>query len=54
MDVNFVNDNKGYNMVKVKEGDTARINYTGKLEYRTVFDTSLDCNPLEFTVGKDI
>ena len=39
-------------MTKVKEGDTVRINYTGKLEDGTVFDTSIGRNPLEFTVGK--
>jgi len=38
-------------MRTVKEGDTIRIEYTGKLEDGTVFDASGD-HPLEFTVGE--
>ncbi len=38
-------------MATVKEGDTIRIHYTGKLEDGTVFDSSQETNPLEFTVG---
>jgi peptidylprolyl isomerase len=37
-------------MTKVKEGDTIRINYVGRLEDGTVFDSS--DTPLEFTVGE--
>ncbi len=38
-------------MRTVREGDTIRIEYTGKLEDGTVFDSSGE-NPLEFTVGE--
>jgi peptidylprolyl isomerase len=34
-----------------KDGDTVAIHYTGSLEDKTVFDTSKDRAPLEFTVG---
>ena len=39
-------------MTQVKNGDTIKVHYTGKLEDGTVFDTSLDRDPLEFTVGE--
>ena len=39
-------------MTKVKQGDTIVIQYTGKLEDGTVFDTTDGKNPLEFTVGE--
>jgi peptidylprolyl isomerase len=35
----------------VKEGDTVRVHYTGKLEDGTVFDTSEDGASMEFKVG---
>ena len=35
----------------VKNGDTVRVHYTGRLETGEVFDTSEDGEPLEFTVG---
>jgi peptidylprolyl isomerase len=35
----------------VKKGDTVRIQYRGKLEDDTVFDTSEGGSPLEFKVG---
>lgn len=38
-------------MAQAKEGDTVRVHYTGKLEDGTVFDTSGDRAPLEFTIG---
>ena len=34
-----------------KDGDTVSIHYTGSLEDKTVFDTSENRDPLEFTVG---
>ncbi|MBI4688728.1 MAG: FKBP-type peptidyl-prolyl cis-trans isomerase [Nitrospirae bacterium] len=38
-------------MAAVKEGDTVRVQYTGRLEDGTIFDTSKDSTPLEFKVG---
>jgi len=38
-------------MVKVEHGNTVKIHYTGKLDDGTVFDSSLDRDPLEFTIG---
>ena len=34
-----------------QDGDTVKIHYTGKLDDGTVFDTSADREPLEFTIG---
>ena len=39
-------------MQRVKEGDTVVISYIGRLEDGTVFDSTEDRNPLEFTVGE--
>jgi peptidylprolyl isomerase len=38
-------------MAQAKKGDTVRIHYTGKLEDGTVFDTSRERHPLQFTLG---
>ncbi len=38
-------------MAQAKEGDTVKIHYTGKLENGKVFDTSIDSDPLQFTIG---
>ena len=38
-------------MVQAKEGDTVKVHYTGKLDDGTVFDTSDERAPLEFTIG---
>ena len=38
-------------MAQVKEGDTIKIHFTGRLEDGTFFDASEKSNPLEFTVG---
>lgn len=39
-------------MSGVKEGDKVRIQYTGKLNDGTVFDSSEGRDPIEFTIGK--
>ncbi len=40
-------------MSKVKDGDTVKVHYTGTLtEEETVFDSSQDREPLEFTLGE--
>lgn len=38
-------------MSQAKEGDSVKVNYTGKLDDGTVFDSSEGRDPLEFTVG---
>jgi len=38
-------------MSKVKDGDTVKVHYTGKLENGDVFDSSREQEPFEFTVG---
>jgi peptidylprolyl isomerase len=42
---------KGEKMSKVKNGDTVRIHYIGRLEDGTVFDSSDEGTSLEFKVG---
>ncbi|MGK7940065.1 MAG: peptidylprolyl isomerase [Crocosphaera sp.] len=39
-------------MVQAKLGDTVKINYTGKLEDGTVFDSSVNRDPLQFSLGE--
>jgi FKBP-type peptidyl-prolyl cis-trans isomerase 2 len=38
-------------MSQVKENNTVKIHYTGKLQDGQVFDSSLEREPLEFTIG---
>ena len=38
-------------MAQAKEGDSVKIHYTGKLLDGTVFDSSQERAPLEFTIG---
>jgi peptidylprolyl isomerase len=38
-------------MAQVKDGDTVKVHYTGKLNDGTVFDSSLEREPLEVTLG---
>lgn len=40
-------------MAQAKEGDTVTVHYTGKLEDGTVFDTSEEREPLNFTIGEE-
>jgi len=39
-------------MTQAKHGDTVKVHYTGKLEDGTVFDSSVNHEPLEFTIGE--
>lgn len=39
-------------MTKVKNNDTVKVHYTGTLTDGTIFDTSKDREPLEFTLGQ--
>jgi peptidylprolyl isomerase len=38
-------------MAKAKQGDKVRVHYTGKLEDGSIFDSSVERDPLEFTIG---
>jgi peptidylprolyl isomerase len=39
-------------MVQAKKGDCVKVHYTAKLEDGTVFDSSADRDPLQFTIGE--
>lgn len=47
----FIIHKKGGNVAIAKDGDTVKIHYTGKLDDGSVFDSSVDSDPLEFTIG---
>ncbi|MEN6356513.1 MAG: peptidylprolyl isomerase [Armatimonadota bacterium] len=38
-------------MAQAKQGNNVKVEYTGKLKDGSVFDTSADREPLEFTIG---
>lgn len=39
-------------MAKVKQGDTVKVNYTGKLKDGSIFDSSEGGEPIQFTIGE--
>ena len=39
-------------MAVAKKGDNVKVHYTGRLEDGTVFDTSVERGPYEFTIGQ--
>jgi peptidylprolyl isomerase len=41
-------------MAQAKNGDTVAVHYTGRLEDGTVFDSSAERDPLQFTLGEGL
>ncbi len=39
-------------MAQAATGDTVKVHYTGKLDDGTVFDTSVESEPLQFKIGE--
>lgn len=48
----FQPQRRGRSLSEAKQGDTVRVHYTGTLDDDTVFDSSRDRDPLEFTIGE--
>lgn len=40
-------------MPTAQQGDTVQVHYTGRLKDGTVFDSSLEREPIEFTIGEN-
>ena len=40
-------------MTQAKSGDTVKVHYTGKLDDGSVFDSSVDRDPLRLTIGEN-
>jgi peptidylprolyl isomerase len=41
-------------MAQAKNGDTVTVHYTGRLDDGTVFDSSVNQDPLQFTLGEGL
>ena len=39
-------------MAQAKDGDSVKVNYTGRLNNGEVFDTSVNREPMQFTIGE--
>ena len=50
--VNSISKNSKFSMSQVKENNTVKVNYTGKLVDGQVFDSSEGKEPLEITLGQ--
>lgn len=52
--VNSISKNSKFSMSQVKENNTVKVNYTGKLVDGQVFDSSEGKEPLEITLGQGL
>jgi FKBP-type peptidyl-prolyl cis-trans isomerase 2 len=48
----YLRELKENTMAQAKQGDTVQLHYMGKLQDGTVFDSSRERHPLQFTIGK--